>query len=134
VSNFDSSTPPGGEKCARPAKIFRGARNKRGRHRVDRQGGVSRFQETKLSKGSPIMTIRSRFALIASAAVLSLGVALAPAAYAADDMKKDSMSKDTMSKDSMSKDSMKKDTMSKDSMSKDSMSKDSMKKDDAMKK
>jgi pentapeptide MXKDX repeat protein len=115
-------------------RFFSGSRNKRGRCRVETQGGVSRFQRNQLSKGSLIMTTRSRLALIASAAVLSFGVALAPAAYAADDMKKDSMSKDTMSKDSMSKDSMKKDTMSKDTMSKDSMSKDSMKKDDGMKK
>src|SRR6516162_7805080 len=60
------------------------------------------------TKGPAIMTNRTRLALF-SAAVVSLGVALAPAAFAADDMKKDSMKKDTMSKDSMKKDSMKKD-------------------------
>jgi pentapeptide MXKDX repeat protein len=75
-----------------------------------------------------------RTALILSAATLSFGLALAPAAFAADDaMKKDTMSKDSMSKDSMKKDSMSKDSMSKDTMSKDSMSKDSMKKDDMKK-
>jgi len=78
------------------------------------------------------MTIRTRVALGVSAAVLSLGLALAPAALAQDKMSKDDgMKKDTMSKDNM-KDNMKKDSMSKDSMSKDSMSKDGMKKDDNM--
>ena len=76
------------------------------------------------------MTISTRIALGVSAAVLSLGLALAPAAFAQDKMGKD----DGMKKDSMSNDSMKKDTMSKDSMKKDTMSKDGMKKDDGMKK
>jgi pentapeptide MXKDX repeat protein len=84
-----------------------------------------------------IMTIRTRFTLGISAAVLSVGLALAPPALAQDkmgkdDMKKDTMSKDGMKKDSMSKDNMSKDSMSKDSMSKDSMSKGGMKKDDNM--
>jgi pentapeptide MXKDX repeat protein len=78
------------------------------------------------------MTIRTRVALGVSAAVLSLGLALAPAAFAQDKMG-DKMGKDDgMKKDTMSKDNMKKDSMSKDSMSKDSMSKDGMKKDDNM--
>jgi pentapeptide MXKDX repeat protein len=72
-------------------------------------------------------------ALILSAATLSFGLALAPAAFADDTMKKETMSKDSMSKDSMKKDSMSKDSMSEDTMSKDSMSKDSMKKDDMKK-
>jgi pentapeptide MXKDX repeat protein len=77
------------------------------------------------------MTIRSRVALGLSAAVLSLGLALAPAAFAQDKMGKD----DGMKKETMSKDGMKKDTMSKDdAMKKDTMSKDGMKKDDGMKK
>jgi pentapeptide MXKDX repeat protein len=76
------------------------------------------------------MTISTRIALGVSAAVLSLSLALAPAAFAQDKMGKD----DGMKKDSMSKDSMKKDTMSKDGMKKDTMSKDAMKKDDGMKK
>jgi len=66
-----------------------------------------------------------------SAAALSLGLALSPAAFAQDKMGKDDgmMKKDTMSKDGM----MKKDTMSKDDgMKKDHMSKDGMKKDDGM--
>ena len=58
------------------------------------------------------MTVRNRIALGISAAAISLGLALAPAAFAGDTM-------------------MKKDTMSKDHMK---MSKDKMKKDDAMKK
>ena len=83
------------------------------------------------------MTIRTRIALGVTAAVISLGLALAPAAFAQDKMgKDDGMKKDTMSKDTMKKDDgMKKDTMSKDSMKKDDgMSKDGMKKDDGMKK
>ncbi|AWL96211.1 MULTISPECIES: pentapeptide MXKDX repeat protein [Bradyrhizobium] len=77
------------------------------------------------------MTIRTRIVLGVSAAALSLGLALAPAAFAQDKMGKDDgmMKKDTMSKDGM----MKKDTMSKDDgMKKDHMSKDGMKKDDGM--
>jgi pentapeptide MXKDX repeat protein len=83
----------------------------------------------------------SRFNRILSAAVVSITVAAAPAAFGqgtTDSMKKpDAMSKDTMSKpdsmakpDTMSKDSMgKKDTMGKpDDMAKGSMSKDGMKK------
>jgi pentapeptide MXKDX repeat protein len=77
------------------------------------------------------MTMRTRVALGVSAAVISLSLGLAPAAFAQDSMKKDDgmMKKDTMSKDSMSKDSMKKDDGM---MKKDTMSKDGMKKDDAM--
>ena len=58
------------------------------------------------------MTIRTRIVLGVSAAALSLGLALSPAAFAQDKMGKDDgmMKKDTMSKDGM----MKKDTMSKD--------------------
>jgi pentapeptide MXKDX repeat protein len=77
------------------------------------------------------MTISTRIALGLSAAVVSLSLALAPAAFAQDKMgKDDGMKKDTMSKDKMGKD----DGMKKDTMSKDSMSKDGMKKDDGMKK
>jgi pentapeptide MXKDX repeat protein len=76
------------------------------------------------------MTISTRIALGVSAAVLSLSLALAPAAFAQDKMGKD----DGMKKETMSKDSMKKDTMSKDGMKKDGMTKDGMKKDDGMKK
>jgi pentapeptide MXKDX repeat protein len=77
------------------------------------------------------MTIRTRIALGVTAAVISLGLALAPAVFAQDKMGKD----DGMKKVSMSKDTMKKDTMSKDDgMKKDTMSKDAMKKDDGMKK
>src|ERR1700710_3079244 len=65
------------------------------------------------------MTINTRIALAASAAVVSLSLALAPAAFAQDKMGKD----DGMKKDSMSKDSMKKD----DAMSKDSMKKEAAK-------
>lgn len=77
------------------------------------------------------MTIHNRIALGTAVAALSLGLTLAPAAFAQDKMGKDSMmKKDTMSKGTM----MKKDTMSKDTMKKgDSMKKDSMKKDDMAK-
>jgi pentapeptide MXKDX repeat protein len=76
------------------------------------------------------MTIRNRLALAIPAAVLSFGLALAPAAYAQDKMSKDD---GMMKKDTMSKDGTKKDTMSKDdAMKKDTMSKDGMKKDDGM--
>jgi len=78
------------------------------------------------------MTIRTRIVLGVSAAALSLGLALSPAAFAQDKMGKDD---GMMKKDTMSKDGMKKDTMSKDTMSKDTMKKnDGMKKDDGMKK
>jgi pentapeptide MXKDX repeat protein len=51
------------------------------------------------------MTISTRIALGVSAAVLSLSLALAPAAFAQDKMgKDDGMKKDTMSKDGMKKD------------------------------
>ena len=72
------------------------------------------------------MTINTRIALAVSSAVVSLSLALAPAAFAQDKMGKD----DGMKKDSMSKDAMKKD----DGMKKDEMKKDEMKKDDGMKK
>jgi len=76
------------------------------------------------------MTIRTRIVLGVSAAALSLGLALSPAAFAQDKMGKDD---GMMKKDTMSKDGMKKDTMSKDDgMKKDHMSKDGMKKDDGM--
>jgi len=75
------------------------------------------------------MTISTRIALGISAAALSLSLALAPAAFAQDAMKKDD---GMMKKDSMSKDdgAMKKDAMSKDSMKKDDGA--MMKKDDGM--
>jgi pentapeptide MXKDX repeat protein len=82
-------------------------------------------------KKDPSMTISTRIALGISAAALSLSLALAPAAFAQDAMKKDDgmMKKDTMSKDDGM---MKKDTMSKDTMKKDDGA--MMKKDDGMKK
>lgn len=68
------------------------------------------------------------------AALIAGGIAFAPLAARADDMKKDTMGhSDSMSKDQMKKDSMAKDTMTKDSMSKDHMTKDSMS-NDTMKK
>src|SRR3954447_23030545 len=76
------------------------------------------------------MTIRTRIALGVSAAILSLGLALSPAAFAQDKMGKDD---GMMKKDTMSKDGMKNDTMSKDDgMKKDTKSKDGRKKDDGI--
>ena len=72
--------------------------------------------------------MNTRIVVGIAAAVFSLNLALAPAAFAEDKMGKD----DAMKKDTMSK-GMKKDTMSKDGMKKDdAMSKDGMKKDDGM--
>jgi len=107
------------------------AGNKGARGTVLNRSGIRRFQNRFQREDRP-MTISTRIALGVSAAVLSLGLALAPAAFAQDKMGKD----DGMKKDTMSKDSMKKDTMSKDGMKKDDgmMSKDGMKKDDGMKK
>ena len=67
------------------------------------------------------MTTTTRIGLGLSAALVSLGLAFAPAVFAQDKMGKD----DGMKKESMSKDAMKKD---------DGMMKDGMKKDDGMKK
>jgi pentapeptide MXKDX repeat protein len=108
-----------------------GAGNNRNGRFVWRGSGRCRLQKTSQKDDQP-MTFRSRIALGASAAVVSLGLALSPAAFAQDKMGKD----DGMKKDSMSKDAMKKDDgMKKDGMMKnDAMSKDGMKKDDAMKK
>jgi pentapeptide MXKDX repeat protein len=61
---------------------------------------------------------KSRLMLPLTAATLSLGLALSPAAFA-QGMKKDKMEKSSMSKDK----GMKKDKMAKDKMSKDKMSK-----------
>jgi pentapeptide MXKDX repeat protein len=78
------------------------------------------------------MTITTRIGLGLSAALVSLGLAFAPAVFAQDKMGKD----DGMKKESMSKDAMKKDNgmMKKDGMKHDGMMKDGMKKEDGMKK
>jgi pentapeptide MXKDX repeat protein len=116
--------------ASKVGKIFQTARNKAGRGAVLNTSGISRFQTASRRDHQP-MTISTRIALGVSAAVLSLSLALAPAAFAQDKMGKD----DGMKKDTMSKDTMKKDTMSKDTMKKDDgMKKDGMKKDDGMKK
>jgi pentapeptide MXKDX repeat protein len=65
------------------------------------------------------MKTPSRVLLLASAVIISLGAASAPAVFAQDKMSHDTMKKD----DAMSHDAMKKD---------DAMSHDAMKKDDAM--
>ena len=78
------------------------------------------------------MTTTTRIGLSLSAALVSLGLAFAPAVFAQDKMGKD----DGMKKESMSGDAMKKDDgmMKKDGMKRDGMMKDGMKKDDGIKK
>ena len=78
------------------------------------------------------MTTTTRIGLGLSAALVSLGLAFAPAVFAQDKMGKD----DGMKKDSTVKDAMKKDDgmAKKDGMKKDNAMSDGMKKDDGMKK
>jgi pentapeptide MXKDX repeat protein len=98
-------------------KIFRAAGNKPRRWTVLNRATSVAFNN-RLQRDHRPMTISTRIALGVSAAALSFSLALAPAAFAQDSMKKEDgmMKKDTMKKD----DGMKKDSM--------------MKKDDAMKK
>jgi pentapeptide MXKDX repeat protein len=87
--------------------------------------GRCRFRETNPKDDDP-MTTTTRIGLSLSAALVSLGLAFAPAVFAQDKMGKD----DGMKKESMSKDAMKKDDgmMKKDGMKHDGMMKDGMKK------
>ena len=126
-----SKTPEAMSKARYAKNFFKRSGNKGVRRAVVNRAASVAFRKP-VSKGSQTMTISTRIALGASVAALSLSLALAPAAFAQDAMKKDDgmMKKDTMSKDTMKKDSMSKDTMKKD----DGMKKDSMKKDDTMKK
>jgi pentapeptide MXKDX repeat protein len=104
------------------------AGNKRGPGIVVQGSGRRRFRETN-PKDHP-MTTTTRIGLGVSAALVSLGLAFAPAAFAQDKMgKDDGMKKESMSKDAMKKDDgmMKKDGMKRDGMMKDG-SKDGMKK------
>jgi pentapeptide MXKDX repeat protein len=92
---------------------------------MERQMSLSRNQP----KDHP-MTTTTRIGLSLSAALVSLGLAFAPAAFAQDKMgKEDGMKKETMSKDAMKKEDgmAKKDGMKHDGMMKDG-SKDAMKK------
>jgi pentapeptide MXKDX repeat protein len=95
---------------------------------VNRAADAAYHNRFSVFKKDPSMTISTRIALGISAAALALTLALAPAAFAQDAMKKDDgmMKKDTMSKDGGM---IKKDTMSKDTMKKDD---GMMKKDDGM--
>jgi pentapeptide MXKDX repeat protein len=123
-------------KSHAPPKIFQAASNKAGPGTVLDVAAFVAFQH-RLQRDDQTMTTYTRIALGVSAAVLSLSLALAPAAFAQDKMgKDDGMKKDTMSKDGMKKDDgMKDDGMKKDGMMKDDgMKKDGMKKDDGMKK
>jgi pentapeptide MXKDX repeat protein len=93
---------------------------------------MSHSRNTLNPKDDHPMTTTTRIGLGLSAALVSLGLAFAPAVFAQDKMGKD----DGMKKESMSKDAMKKDDgmMKKDGMKHDGMMKDGMKKDDGMKK
>ena len=135
----DNTTNPGQDRFRAKAekRLSRVRYKERARVTIRRAGSSGReaadvaFKNPSKKDDHP-MTFRSRIALGVSAAVVSLGLALSPAAFAQDKMGKD----DAMKKDSMSKDAMKKDDgMKKDGMMKnDAMHKDGMKKDDGMKK
>jgi pentapeptide MXKDX repeat protein len=86
------------------------------------------LNEPNPAQRNQAMTITTRFGLGVSAALVSLSLAVAPAAFAQDKMGKD----DGMKKESMSKDAMKKGggMTKKDGMKHEGM----MKKDDGMKK
>jgi pentapeptide MXKDX repeat protein len=103
------------------------AGNKPGRGNRRWGSGRRRFEKLPPAKDAHPMTTTTRPGLGLSAAVLSLSLAFAPAAFAQDKMGKD----DGMKKESMSKDAMKKDDGM---MKKDGMKHDGMKKDDGMKK
>jgi pentapeptide MXKDX repeat protein len=106
------------------------AGNKPGRGIVVGEAADVAFE--KPTQRTTPMTTTTRIGLGLSAALVSLGLAFAPAVFAQDKMGKD----DGMKKESMSKDAMKKDDgmMKKDGMKHDGMMKDGMKKDDGMKK
>ena len=75
------------------------------------------------------MITPTRISLGLAAALVSLGLAFAPAVFAQDKMgKEDGMKKETMSKDAMKKNDGMKDGMKKDTMKHDGMMKDGMKK------
>jgi pentapeptide MXKDX repeat protein len=88
------------------------------------------FETPTYPKDDHPMTTTTRIGLGLSAALVSLGLAFAPAVFAQDKMgKDDGMKKESMSRDAMKKDDgmMKKDGMKRDGMMKDG-AKDSMKK------
>jgi pentapeptide MXKDX repeat protein len=93
-------------------------------------GGSGRCRFRKTNPKDDPMTTTTRIGLGLSAALVSLGLAFAPAVFAQDKMGKD----DGMKKESMSKDAMKKDDgmMKKEGMKHDGMMKDGTK--DGMKK
>jgi pentapeptide MXKDX repeat protein len=114
-------------------KLWGEGGNKPGLGIVVGRSGRRRFRETiQTQRTIHPMTTTTRIGLGLSAALVSLGLAFAPAVFAQDKMGKD----DGMKKESMSKDAMKKndDMMKKDGMKHDGMMKDGMKKDDGMKK
>jgi pentapeptide MXKDX repeat protein len=105
--------------------------NKTGCRIVVGEAAEVAFEKPTQTQRTPPMTNMTRIGLGLSAALVSLGLAFAPAVFAQDKMGKD----DGMKKESMSKDAMKKDDgMKKDAMKPDGMMKDGMKKDDGMKK
>src|SRR5262245_60712423 len=90
-----NTTNPGPDRCRHGAE----KRPSRVRYRAEtgvttqRPGALGRMRQTSLGKnprkGHQPMTFRSRIALGVSAAVVSLGLALAPAAFAQDKMSND---------------------------------------------
>jgi pentapeptide MXKDX repeat protein len=114
------------------AELWDAAGNKPGRGSVVGEAADVAFEKPSLTPKDDPMTTTTRIGLGLSAALVSLGLAFAPAVFAQDKMGKD----DSMKKESMSKDAMKKDDgmMKKDGMKHDGMMKDGMKKDDGMKK
>src|SRR5262245_55875804 len=74
------------------AEIGPTAGNKRPRGCVGRGSGKRRFNSPQIKDDQP-MTTTSRFALGVSAALVSLSLALAPAAFAQDKMSNDAMKK-----------------------------------------
>ena len=100
--------------------------NKAGRRIVVGEAANVAFENQPQKDDDPMTTTTARIGLSLSAALVSLGLAFAPAVFAQDKMGKD----DGMKKESMSKDAMKKDDAmtKKDGMKHDGMMKDGMKK------
>jgi pentapeptide MXKDX repeat protein len=112
----------------RIAELWGVAGNKTGRAIVVGEAADVAFEKpTQTKDDHPMTTITTRIGLGLSAALVSLGLAFAPAAFAQDKMGKG----DGMKKESMSKDGMKKEDGM---MKKEGMKHDGMKKEDGMKK
>jgi pentapeptide MXKDX repeat protein len=111
----------------RIAELWGVAGNKAGRAIVVGEAADVAFEKPTQTKDDHPMTTTTRIGLGLSAALVSLGLAFAPAAFAQDKMGKG----DGMKKESMSKDGMKKENGM---MKKEGMKHEGMKKEDGMKK